>query len=134
MWLLSGPLGAGKTTFVRGFLRALGVRGVISSPTFTLVKHYHLGSSKRPVMHLDAYRITAQAELRALELHEFLAHPDALVFVEWPERLPWVSWPAAAHIRLRLAGRGRRIRITSWAGGRLGSGRSKRPRRSSPAQ
>ena len=80
---LAGELGTGKTTLVRGFLRAAGVTGTIRSPTFTLVEEYRIGAST--VGHYDLYRLSDPGELEFLGLRDHLA-ADALLFVEWPER------------------------------------------------
>jgi tRNA threonylcarbamoyladenosine biosynthesis protein TsaE len=78
--LVAGELGAGKTTFVRGACRALGVEGVVTSPTFTIGQRY---PGAVPVSHLDLYRV---ADLGAEDpdlLDEYLG-PDRIAFVEWP--------------------------------------------------
>ena len=80
---LAGELGTGKTTLVRGFLRAAGVTGTIRSPTFTLVEEYRVGAST--VGHYDLYRLSDPEELEFLGLRDHLA-ADALLFFEWPER------------------------------------------------
>lgn len=80
---LTGPLGSGKTTLVRGCLRALGHDGKVRSPTYTLVEPYAPGG--RRVLHLDLYRIADPGELESLGLREE-ADGDALWLIEWPER------------------------------------------------
>lgn len=80
---LRGPLGAGKTTLVRGFLRACEHTGAVRSPTYTLLESYELGG--RQILHLDLYRIAAGEGLDALGLRDALV-PGAVVLVEWPER------------------------------------------------
>ena len=80
--LVSGELGTGKTTFVRGALRALGVDGPITSPTF-VVGHLYDGRSG-PVAHLDLFRLAGMGGEDPGLLDPFFA-PDAIVFVEWPE-------------------------------------------------
>jgi tRNA threonylcarbamoyladenosine biosynthesis protein TsaE len=78
--LVSGELGAGKTTLIRGACRALGVEGPVRSPTFTIGSRYR---GRVPVSHLDLYRLEDLAEEVPGLLDEYLA-PDAITFVEWP--------------------------------------------------
>lgn len=80
---LEGPLGAGKTTLVRGLLRGLGHEGRVRSPTFTLLEPYELPGCE--VMHLDLYRLADPGELDYLGLEDLL-RPGGLVLVEWAER------------------------------------------------
>lgn len=81
--LLRGPLGAGKTTFVRGFLRGIGHQGEVRSPTFSLV---HLYETTPPVLHADLYRVES---VLGLGLEDEL--DDRVSFIEWPDRadFPW---------------------------------------------
>ncbi|MBU3673020.1 MAG: tRNA (adenosine(37)-N6)-threonylcarbamoyltransferase complex ATPase subunit type 1 TsaE [Sinobacteraceae bacterium] len=81
---LHGDLGAGKTTLVRGVVRALGGRGAVRSPTYSLLETYALPPWE--VLHLDLYRLAGPAELQALGLADF-DRPGALWLIEWPERL-----------------------------------------------
>jgi tRNA threonylcarbamoyladenosine biosynthesis protein TsaE len=101
--LVSGELGTGKTTFVRGALRALGVDGPVTSPTF-VVGHAFDGASG-PVSHLDLYRLAGMGDEDPGLLEPFFV-PDAIVFVEWPEQADG-AWPderVAARVRLAHAG------------------------------
>ena len=78
---VSGELGVGKTTFVRGACRALGITAPVTSPTFTIGHRYEGG--KVPVSHLDLYRFTTVSAAEWADLEPYF--DDALVFVEWPE-------------------------------------------------
>jgi tRNA threonylcarbamoyladenosine biosynthesis protein TsaE len=101
--LVAGELGAGKSTFVRGALRALGVDGPITSPTF-VVGHAYDGASG-PVSHLDLYRLAGMGDEDPGLLDPFFA-PDAIAFVEWPEHGPG-AWPperVARRVHLAHAG------------------------------
>lgn len=80
---LSGELGAGKTTFARGFLRALGVEEPVPSPTYTLLELYPAGALT--AVHLDLYRVQDASELESLGLREW-ARRGHLWLIEWPER------------------------------------------------
>jgi tRNA threonylcarbamoyladenosine biosynthesis protein TsaE len=80
---LRGDLGAGKTTWARGFLAASGVAGAVRSPTYTLVELYDLGTIT--AVHLDLYRLQDESELEALGVRDW-AQPGYLWLIEWPER------------------------------------------------
>ena len=86
---LSGNLGAGKTTFVQGFARALGVRERIQSPTFVLMKIYSLARRKhiKHLVHIDAYRIESLREIEHLGLRELFDDKDAVILIEWANRI-----------------------------------------------
>jgi tRNA threonylcarbamoyladenosine biosynthesis protein TsaE len=83
---LRGPLGSGKTTWVRAMLRGLGYTGRVPSPTYTLLEEYRLDALT--IVHLDLYRIAAAGEIEFLGLRERFGEPGAWLFVEWPERVP----------------------------------------------
>jgi len=107
---LEGELGAGKTTLARGFLRALGHRGAVKSPTYTLIESYDVDGTA--VFHLDLYRVADPEELEYLGLRELLAE-TALVLVEWPER--GAGWLPAPDLRvcIRHCPDGRRIELSA---------------------
>jgi tRNA threonylcarbamoyladenosine biosynthesis protein TsaE len=106
--LLHGELGTGKTTFVRGACRALGVAGPVTSPTFTIGRRYE---GRVPVSHLDLYRLgDLDGEDPAL-LADYLA-PERIAFVEWPEVAEGALGEIAAEVRLRhLGGDAREVEI-----------------------
>ena len=87
---LSGPVGAGKTTFSKFFGAALGVVGEMTSPTFTVMAVYELPAVINGVhrlVHIDAYRVDNAAELRAAGAEDFLDDPAAVTLLEWPENV-----------------------------------------------
>ena len=80
---LEGDLGAGKTTFARGFLRGFGYTGRVPSPTYTLVEPYDVGEYQ--IYHLDLYRLHDGAELEYLGISE-MTDPGSVLLIEWPSR------------------------------------------------
>ncbi len=88
MVALVGELGSGKTTFVQGFFRGLGLKRRAQSPTFILMRRISLSRGKfNNVFHVDAYRLQAR-DLKILNLKEILRQPGNLLLIEWAERLP----------------------------------------------
>lgn len=98
--VISGGLGAGKTTFVRGAARALGVSGPVTSPTFTIGRRYE---GRVPVSHLDLYRLAGLADEDPGLLDDYLT-PDAIAFIEWPEAAAGLIDEPAARVEIRHAG------------------------------
>jgi tRNA threonylcarbamoyladenosine biosynthesis protein TsaE len=96
---VSGELGSGKTTFVRGACRALGVTSPVTSPTFT-IGHRYVGDVE--VSHVDLYRFTDVSAAEWGDLEPYF--DDAVVFVEWPEAGASVLPPARLAVRLEHAG------------------------------
>lgn len=80
---IRGELGAGKTTLVRGVINALGIKGSVRSPTYTLIEPYE--AHGRHIYHLDLYRLAAPQEVEALGVRDLLLS-DAVLLIEWPER------------------------------------------------
>ncbi|WP_250877945.1 tRNA (adenosine(37)-N6)-threonylcarbamoyltransferase complex ATPase subunit type 1 TsaE [Luteibacter anthropi] len=115
---LHGDLGAGKTTFARAFLKALGVGERVKSPTYSLVEGYDIG--ERRAFHLDLYRIADPGELEWLGL-DSLSEPGAIVLVEWPERGQGALPPVDLELYFRHDGMGRVVGFQprSEAGRRL---------------
>ncbi|SEH17645.1 tRNA threonylcarbamoyladenosine biosynthesis protein TsaE [Sphingopyxis sp. YR583] len=100
--LLSGDLGAGKTTLARAMLKARGLVGEAPSPTFAIVQPYAPPEVDLAVAHVDLYRIEDEDELIELGLDDYLY--DGALLIEWPERLGGDVWPGA--LRLRISGEG----------------------------
>jgi len=107
---LHGNLGAGKTTFVRGWLRAAGFSGPVKSPTFTLVEEYSF--EDRVVYHFDLYRLNDPEELEWMGFRDYL-RPNAVCFIEWPERGAGLLPRADLDISLEIAGTERIADIVS---------------------
>jgi len=100
---LYGDLGSGKTAFVQGVAKALGIKHPITSPTFVIQKRYEIGESRKSkvesdsstfnfnlftfnsIVHIDAYRLNEGKDMTALRWEETLSDPGNIVFLEWPE-------------------------------------------------
>lgn len=115
---LSGPLGAGKTTLVRGFMRGMGYGARVKSPTYTLIEPYEVEG--RHLFHLDLYRVRDAAELIYLGLRE-LQDGNAIILVEWPELGEGFLPLADVLLKIDYADEGRSLSIEarSPAGERL---------------
>lgn len=104
---LKGDLGAGKTTFTQGFLKALGVHSRVTSPTFVLMKRFPLSNIAakkagfKNVYHIDAYRLRVSQESNALGLKKIFKDPGAIVSVEWPECLKGILPRTKTNIRFK---------------------------------
>jgi tRNA threonylcarbamoyladenosine biosynthesis protein TsaE len=106
---VSGELGSGKTTFVRGAARALGVEGPVTSPTYTIG---HLYEGRVPISHLDLYRFEGMSDAEWGDLESYFQ--NTIAFVEWPEAGAAFLPPARAVVGLRhLGGKHRLIVLAS---------------------
>ncbi|MDZ4683119.1 MAG: tRNA (adenosine(37)-N6)-threonylcarbamoyltransferase complex ATPase subunit type 1 TsaE [Saprospiraceae bacterium] len=98
---LYGPMGAGKTTFVRALCRVLGIAENVSSPTFAIVNEYSLAESGDAVYHLDLYRLKTLQEALDIGVENYL-EDAAYCFIEWPELIEPLLPPDALRIKLEL--------------------------------
>ena len=85
---LSGDLGAGKTTFVQQLAQILGIEGLVTSPTFVIMKSYETTDTVfQTLVHIDAYRIEDDSEMVPLNFATLIAQPQTLLCIEWAERI-----------------------------------------------
>lgn len=105
---LQGDLGAGKTTLVRGFMRAAGYSGAVKSPTFTLVEEYHFADRK--IYHFDLYRLNDPQELEWIGIRDYFEQ-QAICFIEWPERGQGFLPEPDCSIKLTVKGASRQLEI-----------------------
>lgn len=102
---LDGPMGAGKTTFVRALAHAMGAAvGGVSSPTFVLMNEYETGETRPDLAHIDAYRLHGEDDAETLGLEELLESARAVVLIEWAERLGAAVPEDAARIEITPTG------------------------------
>lgn len=108
---LRGELGAGKTTLVRGFLRAMGHTGPVRSPTYTLIEPYETSQGK--VFHLDLYRLSDPEELEFIGLRDWVE--TGVMLVEWPEKAVGVLPEPDIDLALDVLSSGRQATLTYFA-------------------
>ncbi len=104
---LFGDLGAGKTVFVKGFAQAMGVKNVrheVVSPSFTLIREYE---GRKPIYHIDLYRLESEAELTQLNLKEYL-DKDGIVIIEWAEKALNLLPPERLEVHLQVVNKKKR--------------------------
>ena len=102
---LSGELGAGKTAFVKGVARALGITEQVTSPTFVIMKIYGLEGQKFDrLVHIDAYRLKGERHLKMLGWGDLLKNPKNLILIEWPEQAGSAIPVSAITIHFRYSG------------------------------
>lgn len=102
---LEGDLGAGKTTFVQQVANLLGIKGAVTSPTFTLIHVYKLPKvfkARTHLIHIDCYRFDQPKELADLGWDELIADSKNLIFIEWPERVVEILPPNIQTIKFKF--------------------------------
>lgn len=95
-----GPMGAGKTTFIKSICKLLGVTDATSSPTFALVNEYHTDNHD-PVFHFDFYRVRSEAEAFDIGFEEYV-YSNFYCFIEWPEKIPNLLPEETIHVYIRV--------------------------------
>jgi len=108
--LLQGPLGAGKTTFARGFMQGLGYTGHVKSPTYSIVEPYEFLDYQ--LFHFDFYRISDPEELEFIGLHDYVAQNSICLF-EWPELAGHLLPPADILCQFTITATGRQLTISA---------------------
>lgn len=85
---LTGELGAGKTTFVQGFAKGLGIKDKIISPTFILIRQHPIPKTKKMLYHIDLYRLEGTQDIKDLGIQEIMENPNNIVvLIEWAEKI-----------------------------------------------
>lgn len=112
---LQGPLGAGKTTFVQALAKVLGAKRVPKSPTFSMLRTYHVSHGKiKRLLHVDAYRIENERDLVPLDLDAELSAPGTILVLEWPENVKkWLSRHPHMTLKIAMQKNGRAVEIIS---------------------
>lgn len=115
---LEGELGGGKTTFLKGFARGLGIKGVIKSPTFVIMRKYKLTTNnKRQVTkscklryfyHIDCYRIENPKEILDLDFKKIVSSPQNIVAIEWSEKIKKILPKNSLRINFQFIGKNTR--------------------------
>ena len=100
---LRGDLGSGKTTFIQGFAKGLGIKEKITSPTFVIMKMFHVPCSMfHAFYHLDCYRIESADEILALGWEKIVANPENIVAVEWANKIKKIIPQKSTHLKFKF--------------------------------
>lgn len=106
---LTGELGAGKTTFVQGFAKGLGIKETIISPTFVLIRQHKLSERKRVLYHIDLYRLVGTIDIHALGIWEIISNPNNLILIEWAEKIENNLPEGVIKIKIKKKGLNKRL-------------------------
>lgn len=113
--ILEGELGAGKTTFIQAFAKALRIKSKIKSPTFNILKKYEIPNSNIFFYHIDCYRLKDHKDAEALGFKDIFKNKDSLVMIEWPERIRKILPKRITTVHIDHTGENKRkIKITKF--------------------
>jgi tRNA threonylcarbamoyladenosine biosynthesis protein TsaE len=112
---LEGDLGGGKTTFLKGFAKGLGIREKILSPTFIIFRKFEIRNSKfKNFYHVDCYRIEKIKEILNLGFREIIKDPKNIVAIEWAEKIKKILPKKVIKIKFKILGKKRREILIKW--------------------
>lgn len=106
-----GELGAGKTIFTKGIAQGLGIKNIVNSPTFVLMKIYAVPKHNtiKNLCHIDAYRINKSEEITAVGAQEYMSRPDTITTIEWADKIKKILPQNARSVTIKEAGNNIRI-------------------------
>ena len=109
---LKGNLGTGKTIFTKGFAKGLGIKEIVASPTFNIVREHSVGNNKW-LYHMDLYRINDAHCALTFGIDEYMSDKNAMTVIEWAERVEEILPPQTIHVEIkRINDTEREIKIT----------------------
>ena len=109
---LWGDLGAGKTTFVKGLAQGLGIKKIVTSPTFILMNVYKIKDLRlkiKVLVHIDCYRVYKAQDIEDIGVLEYFGRKDSIVVIEWPERIKKILPKKTLHIHIEIQNNENRI-------------------------
>lgn len=102
VFALFGELGAGKTTFIQGFAKGLGIKEKIISPTFVLIRQHQIPNTKKVLYHIDLYRIGDEKEIKNLGLADLINNSDHLILIEWADKIKRLLSKSTVRISIKI--------------------------------
>jgi len=108
IFALIGELGSGKTTFVKGFAKGLGIKKRILSPSFVLMRQYKITPRRSDLYHIDLYRLEKPIDIKTLGLEEIWNNPYNLVIIEWAEKIKEMLPEKRVEIKFEYIGKDKR--------------------------